>query len=252
MVAPAFDVIGAVASILQLIQFTCSVVERVNEFRSNAKELPKAFRQFSQELPVLQATLKRLQEAIEEGLIPETAQQSLSPTLEGCRDQIQLLNQILNKTLPSEGDSSTDKAYKALISLTKDSKVEKTMTSIRSYLGTLTSYFVISSSLPTISSGKFINSNSSLVAKVSQTKSSQMFATGYLHLIPLTISIEPLNYDKLVLATGFWKAPASLSGEQKMPLIGGYLDLQDLVNQSSALALSTLFMVFAKEMLTKL
>jgi hypothetical protein len=147
MVATGLDIVSAVASIIQLVQVTCEICRRVNEFQSSTREIPKSFRQFSQELPLLQETLQKIKEAVENGHIPDKTQQALAPTIEGCQERVESLNNILQKTLPRADASSGEKAWKAIISLTKDSKSEKDLIAIRNYLSTLTFYFSASSSL---------------------------------------------------------------------------------------------------------
>jgi NACHT NTPase-like protein len=146
MVATGLDIASAVASIIQLIEFTLKVYRRVDEFQSNTRDIPKSFRQFSHEIPLLQETLRQIGEAIENGRISDEIQKALSPAIEGCSEQVESLNAILEKTLPESDDSWGEKARKAIASLIKDSKIEKKMNAIRTYLSTLTFYFVASSS----------------------------------------------------------------------------------------------------------
>jgi len=145
MAATGLEIAGAVTTIVQLVDFTCKVFNRVDDFQSHTRELPKTFRQFSLELPLLQETLQQITEATSNGRISDETQRALIPTIEGCREQIESLNAILAKTLPRPEDSWGEKSRKAIISLQKDSKVGKIMNSIRGYLGTLTFYFVASS-----------------------------------------------------------------------------------------------------------
>jgi hypothetical protein len=67
--AEAFTVIGIVANILQLVDFSSRVLGRLNEFHSSLGEVPSSFRHFPVELPVLQNTLLQTREAIDGGLV---------------------------------------------------------------------------------------------------------------------------------------------------------------------------------------
>jgi chromosome segregation ATPase len=146
MVATGLDIASAITSIIQLIEYTLKVYRRVDEFQSNARDIPKTFRQFSHELPLLQNTLRQVGEAIKNGQISDEIQRALTQALKGCSEQVESLNTILGKILPGPYDSRGEKARQAIASLTKDSKIEKKMNAIRSYLSTLTFYFVASSS----------------------------------------------------------------------------------------------------------
>ena len=51
--AEALAAIGAVASIVQLVDFGSKVLLRLNEFQSSIGEIPKVFQHVKAELPVL-------------------------------------------------------------------------------------------------------------------------------------------------------------------------------------------------------
>jgi hypothetical protein len=67
--AEALVVVGIVASIVQLVDFSTRVVSRLDEFYSVAKEVPKSFRHVKTELPLLATTLAQLQGAISTTLV---------------------------------------------------------------------------------------------------------------------------------------------------------------------------------------
>jgi hypothetical protein len=140
--ATGLDIVSAISSIVQLIDFTCKVCDRLNEFQSGAREIPKSFRQFGLELPLLQTTFRQLNKAIKDGRVSDETTRALGPPIKRCEVQVEKLNAILEKTLPKPEDSWGEKARKAIVSLQKDSKVEQIMNSIRGYQGTLTFYFV--------------------------------------------------------------------------------------------------------------
>jgi hypothetical protein len=146
MVGTGFEVVGAISSIIQLTELTLKVYRRVNEFQSNARDIPKTFQQLSHELPLLQEILQQLKEAIDNGRVSENIQRALTPVVQECSDQAQSLYTILKTTIPGPDASRREKTIKAVASLLKDSKVEKKANTIRSYLSTLTFYFVASSS----------------------------------------------------------------------------------------------------------
>jgi N-terminal domain on NACHT_NTPase and P-loop NTPases len=141
------EVVGTIATIVQLIDFTCKVCSRINEFQSKTRDVPKTFRQFQLELPLLQTTFQQIQEAIENGHIAENIQKALVPTVEGCKELIEKLNDILGETLPKPEDSWGAVAIKAIVSLQNDSKVRRKMEAIRGYQSSLTFYFAASTSL---------------------------------------------------------------------------------------------------------
>ena len=146
MAGTGFEVVGAISSIIQLTELTLKVYRRVNEFQSNARDIPKTFQQLSHELPLLQEILQQLKEAVDNGRVSEKIQRALTPVVQGCSDEAQSLYTILQNTIPGPDASRREKTIKAVASLLKDSKVEKKVNTIRSYLSTLTFYFAASSS----------------------------------------------------------------------------------------------------------
>jgi hypothetical protein len=58
--------------------------------------------------------------------------------VEGCRDQLKILDDILVKTLPKVGDSSLKRGRKALFSLSQEKKVKQISTTLRNYVQSLT------------------------------------------------------------------------------------------------------------------
>ena len=138
--AEALAVVGIVASIVQLVDFSSKVLSRLNEFQSNS------FRNVKVELPLLLDTLKHVNKDISASLIADEIQKSLLPVIEACQTQIESLDAVLVKTLPAPGDSRTQRTRKAISSLSQEAKVEKIGSALRSHLLTLTFYYSVASS----------------------------------------------------------------------------------------------------------
>jgi hypothetical protein len=144
--AEALAVVGVVASIVQLVQFSSVVSARLNEFQSKLGEIPKSLRHIKAELPILQDTLQQTRKAIDAGSVGYDTERALMPAIEGCREQIKLLDDILVKIIPTSNDSWGERSKKALSSLHKDSKIENITKILKSYIGTLTFYYAFVSS----------------------------------------------------------------------------------------------------------
>ena len=144
--AEALAVVGIVASIIQLVDFSTAVLARLDDFQSNVGEIPKTFRHIKVELPLLQETLQKTRDKIEHGAIEDSTKAALLPAVEGCKIQIEALNGVLDEILPVEGDSRFKKSTKAVLSLRKDSKVESITKTLHRYIATLTFYHAAASS----------------------------------------------------------------------------------------------------------
>ncbi|KFZ15388.1 hypothetical protein V501_02734 [Pseudogymnoascus sp. VKM F-4519 (FW-2642)] len=144
--ADPLTVVGIVANIVQLVDFSTKVLARLDDFQSNLGEIPKAFRHIKAELLVLQETLKQTKDKIDHGAIEDSTKAALLPAVQGCKIQIEALDSLLAETLPVAGDSRFKKTTKALWSITQDSKVESITKTLRGYIATLTFYHAAASS----------------------------------------------------------------------------------------------------------
>ena len=144
--AEALAVISVVANVVQIVDFSSKVLRRLDEFRSGLGEIPKSFRHFSAELPALKVTLQQIGEAIEAGSVKDEIEQALIPVIEGCKEQIQLLDTLLAKILPEATDSRFRRNAKAVLSLKQEAKVESITKILQGYVGTLTLYYATISS----------------------------------------------------------------------------------------------------------
>ncbi|RYP42475.1 hypothetical protein DL767_000163 [Monosporascus sp. MG133] len=136
--AEPLTVVGIVANIIQLVDFGSRVLSRLEEYQSNFGDVPEAFRHIKAELPVLLDALRQTKAAIDAGSMQDESKNALLPAVEGCRVQINLLDDVLAEVLPAPGDSWARRGRKALRSLRYDTKVEKITSVVRGYIQTLT------------------------------------------------------------------------------------------------------------------
>ena len=120
--AEAIAVIGVAASIIQLVDFSAKVLDRLNDFQSTLKEVPESFRHIKAELPLLSDTLQQTKEAIDAGSVKEETKEALLPAVEGCKEQIIALDALITKTIPLPNDSRLKRSTKAVFSLKQDAK----------------------------------------------------------------------------------------------------------------------------------
>jgi hypothetical protein len=111
--AEALAIAGLVSVIVQFIDFGSKIIERLDEFKSNVKNVPKSFQDIKAEIPLLLRTLKRTKEDAEAQCYGEDTLQALLLVVEGCRSQVELLNDTLLKTLPNPRDGTWKRTIKA-------------------------------------------------------------------------------------------------------------------------------------------
>ena len=135
------EVIAAISfasAVINLVDVGGKVLGRLHEFNEASQEIPESFRHLNAQLPIVLDGLRRTEARAKAGNIDQRTQEALIPTIDGCRDRIQDLYQILDSVLPRRTDSSIDRAIKAAKSLSKDKKVQKLLKDVDSYLTSLT------------------------------------------------------------------------------------------------------------------
>jgi hypothetical protein len=136
--AEALVVAGLVSAIVQFIDFGSKIVERLDEFKSNVDNVPKSFRDIKAGIPLLLDTLKRTKEEAEAQCYGKDTLQALLPVVEGCRSQVELLNDTLLKTLPNPGDRMWRRTIKAFQCVDQEKKVQQITTAILRHVQVLT------------------------------------------------------------------------------------------------------------------
>jgi N-terminal domain on NACHT_NTPase and P-loop NTPases len=142
----ALAAVGVVASIIQVVDFGDKIVRRLDEYYSNLDEIPKSLQQISTQLPLLLDTLKGTQHAIGTGVIRSDTEKALLPVINGSKVQIELLDAIIHKLLPSSSDSLAKRGKKAWSSLKQDSNVNGITSALGNYVQTLTFYHSVARS----------------------------------------------------------------------------------------------------------
>jgi hypothetical protein len=131
------EAFGAAVNIITIIHITADVIKRLNDCKATVEGLPRALQALSVELPVLNNSLKRIRQAIEDGLIPEDSKEALEPLIKDFEQQVRALLGIMDKMRPRD-NSSTSRNWKALTSFRYDGEVEHIEGVIRGYVSTLT------------------------------------------------------------------------------------------------------------------
>lgn len=144
--ADPITVVGAIASVVQLIDFSARVLIRLNDYRAKCDDLPSAFTHIASQLPILRRILEKSKEAIEKDHISAEDAKALEPCLQGCRQQLEELDTVLLKILPEAQDTSRKRAGKAIRCLWKESDIRKIDDELQVYVSRLTFYCTWSSS----------------------------------------------------------------------------------------------------------
>ena len=146
--AEALAVIGIIANILQLLDFTSKAISRVKEYGEDARDIPKTFRDIQTRLPLVVQILGEIETRVSHGQVSEESCKALKGVMGDCRAKFAELEIIFEKVLPQDNASKGKRVWKGLVSLRQDKKVEEISQALWRSLQSLTLFHVVAA--PTI------------------------------------------------------------------------------------------------------
>lgn len=129
--AESLAAVGLVSAIVQFVDFTVKVIERLNEFHSKVKDAPQPFSDFKVRLPLMRITLDNIRSQAQAKFVDPKAQEALFDVVSGCQAQVQVLDDILSRMLPARGDGRV--GMKALSSVVHEKTLRRAMDRIQEY-----------------------------------------------------------------------------------------------------------------------
>ncbi len=142
--AEALVVIGIVASIIQLVDFSSKAVARIKGLSEDVHNVPKAYRDVQSILPLVANTLESVCRQASSGQLSEAKCRMLLPVIRHCESNLKELTAIFKKIFPNDNASRRDRFRKAISSLSKDKEVERIAASIRGSIDVVAAYYVVS------------------------------------------------------------------------------------------------------------
>lgn len=127
----------------QFVELAVKVINRLSDFNANIDQAPNAFRQIKTELPLIVDGLRRIDERDRRGGLDPQSRAVLYSVIEECQELVAQLNALLDKILPPPGASSWERKWKAVASLTSDTKVEELAKSLAKYIQIITFHQVV-------------------------------------------------------------------------------------------------------------
>ena len=123
--AEALAVVGLVSAIVQFIDFSTKIVNRLDEFQAEVADGPKVYQDVQNRLPLMLDLVNKIQVRVAAGQIDRPSQVTMLPIIESCISQVSLLGSLLSKALPEANDSSWARGKKAFRSVIRESEMEK-------------------------------------------------------------------------------------------------------------------------------
>ncbi|OOQ87598.1 hypothetical protein PEBR_15780 [Penicillium brasilianum] len=138
--AEALSVVGAVSSVIQLVEFTTKVFGRVNQYIRRVDEAPETLRGIGIHLPLFIDALQRIQFHIDFGHFNPQTSSALNIMINECYSQMIALDDLMTKLTPEQGDSRLTKTRKAILSLKDESTLERIFSKVSGYIKMLLLY----------------------------------------------------------------------------------------------------------------
>ena len=123
--AEALAVVGLVSAIVQFVDFSTKIVNRLDEFQAEVADGPKVYQDVQNRLPLMLDLVNKIQVRVAAGQIDRPSQVTMLPIIESCISQVSLLGELLSKALPQAKDSSWARGKKAFRSVIRESEMEK-------------------------------------------------------------------------------------------------------------------------------
>lgn len=128
--------ISLVSAIVALVDVGSKIAKRLEEL-SSAGDVPKVFRDLRTRLPLVLQIVERTREGAE-GLTPE-ARASVNAVVCNCYENVERLDEILQRVTVGENDSRWNRGAKAFISLIQEARVDRISDALKDNVQLLTS-----------------------------------------------------------------------------------------------------------------
>ncbi|KAJ9656257.1 hypothetical protein H2198_005108 [Neophaeococcomyces mojaviensis] len=112
--AKAVAVLGLVASIVSLVEFSTKIVSRLHQFMSNSSDIRESFHSLSNQLPLLTAALDHIHSQAEAGRLPSPIPIALKTIIDSTLTQVTFIDTCLSNILPQNDATKFERTLKAL------------------------------------------------------------------------------------------------------------------------------------------
>ncbi|KAJ5761181.1 hypothetical protein N7520_008337 [Penicillium odoratum] len=128
--AEALTVVGAIASAIQLIDFTTKLFDRLNDYLRHIEDAPGTLREIRLHLPFFIEALQRVRTMIDYGYFNPRSSAVMKIFIDEAYSQMALLDDLLFKLTPIDSDSKITRSRKAIYSLKEEKTLKKIFSNI--------------------------------------------------------------------------------------------------------------------------
>lgn len=115
------EVVGLVASIVQLLELSAKIVSRVYEYTAKANDVPLTFRRLANQLDLLSLPLQQIETQVQSRELGEVASRAIKRVLDDVLADVAFLERLF----PPPKASTFDRGLQALKSLAWEDKVQE-------------------------------------------------------------------------------------------------------------------------------
>lgn len=141
--AEALVAAGLVGTIIQLVDFSTKVIARLNELRSSTENAPNAFQSVYVQLRLLRSNLEKTKQWARADHLDVITKEDVDAVVQGCLHQIERVDALLNKILPTKGDSRLRRGMKILLSVHQEQDLKEITKCIEGYVLHLIHYHTL-------------------------------------------------------------------------------------------------------------
>lgn len=127
--------IGLASAIITFIELGSRVAKRLEEL-SEAGDVPKVFAEIRNRLPVILRIVERTRDGTQD--LSDDAEASFKAIIRSCYEQVDQLQDLLQRVTVEKHDSKWKKGLKAAVSLVEERRVQRIATSLKDNVQLLT------------------------------------------------------------------------------------------------------------------
>ncbi|KAL9100662.1 MAG: hypothetical protein Q9163_003989 [Psora crenata] len=145
--AEALAVVGVIANIVALLDYSKRCVTRINDFSDRTKGLPRNFRDIEVMLPIIADTLSKIKKSVDAHQLSEGEEQILRPSIIECHSRVKELKEILERIVPKEKAGKAERMWKGFSSIWKDKDVEEIVKALERLMRCMADNYTVSENL---------------------------------------------------------------------------------------------------------
>ena len=140
--------LGAASSLLTFADVAWRVLKRLEEYCDRTKDAPKVVKNIRPQLRILAEKLEELKQDTKDTSLAINSSSTLSKVVDPLKEQIDFLDQLTAKMLPTKSDSTSLRLRKAALSIYYEKELSRVWAQLETYKTTLIFHFTYMAAHP--------------------------------------------------------------------------------------------------------